>query len=405
MLRSVPEQPKFRFDSTRGLAEVLCHALISDTGLNQNLEHTAPAVAGALGASRLCLVDFNEHTERFNLLFFAGYPSDARHALQRRMADMELERAQREHTPYFSGSSPRFLVIPCVIRDILEAALVVEWDIGPELSDQHREAAELASRFFGLFMSSTRLEVNRDRMLDTYDLHRARQIQLKFLPEEMPQWNGCELLGVNRASKVVGGDYYDYFRTAGDELRCILADACGHGMAAALIMSNFRGLLQSELVRRRDPAELFELLNGRIYTDDELVQYLTGVLLCYSPATRRLEYVNAGHFDPLVIDAAGEIRSLPGGGPPLGMFRTATYPLGTCSLHSGDLVVLFSDGLVDIRNSVGEYLGVETLSGILARNRNDPLSEIAAAVMDQARDFSGGAEPEDDVTLFLLRVT
>ncbi len=404
-LMSEPEPVGFRYPESRRLAERMCHALVADSGLNQFLDRVAPEVARCFGGSRLCLVDYNEYTDRFILLYFLGYPADARHLLQRRMDAMDLRRALREREPYESRFSPQLLAVPCAFHDDLEAVLVIERPESSGLSAPQQEAARLVSKYFGLFMSSTRLEVNRERLLDTDDLHRARQIQLRFLPGEIPQWKGCEVYGVNQASKVVGGDYYDYFETPGGRLNFILADACGHGMAAALIMSNFRGLLQFEVNRRPDPAVLFERLNAKIHTGDDLIQYLTAVLLCYDRESRRLEYVNAGHFDPMVIEASGGIRSLPGGGPPLGMFRSSTYPLGTCSLHVGDLLVLFSDGLVDIRSPGGDYLGVEGLTAVVQRSRSFSLPEIAERVMEYAREFAEGTEFEDDVTLFLLRVT
>jgi sigma-B regulation protein RsbU (phosphoserine phosphatase) len=395
----------FRYEESRRLAERMCHALVTDSGLNAFLEQTAHDVARCFGSSRLCLVDYNEHTDRFVLLYFLGYPADARHLLQRRMDTMELRRALREREPYQSRTNPHFLAIPCSFHEDLESVVVVERETPGSLSGPQQEAARLVSRYFGLFMSSTRLEVNRDRLLDSQDLHRARQIQLRFLPGELPHWPGCEVYGLNQASQVVGGDYYDYFEAPAGILDFILADACGHGMAAALIMSNFRGLLQAEVGRRPDPAALFELLNAKIHTGDDLIQYLTAVLLCYERESRRLEYANAGHFDPLVIDAQGGLRSLPGGGPPLGMFRNSTYPLGVCILHPGDLLVLFSDGLVDAPTPGGDYLGVEGLSEILREFRNFSLPEMASRVMERVREFTGGIELEDDVTLFLLRVT
>ncbi|GAB4113679.1 MAG: hypothetical protein Kow001_15200 [Acidobacteriota bacterium] len=394
----------FLYEESRCLAEHLCHALVTDSGLNGFLEQTAPEVARCFGASRLCLVDYNEYTDRFVLLYFMGYPADARHALQRRMDAMELRRALREREPYQSRTHPPFLVIPCRFQKDLESVVVIERDAPGGLSGPQQEAARLVSRYFGLFMSSTRLDINRDRLLDTQDLHRARQIQLRFLPGELPRWPGCEVYGLNQPSQVVGGDYYDYFEAPGGTLNFILADACGHGMAAALIMSNFRGLLQAEVGRRPDPTTLFELLNAKIHTGDDLIQYLTAVLLCYEQKSRRLEYVNAGHFDPLVIDAQGGLRSLPGGGPPLGMFRRSIYPLGACTLHPGDLLVLFSDGLVDAPSPGGDYLGVEGLSEILRAFRNLTLPDMASQVMERVREFTGGIELEDDVTLFLLRV-
>jgi serine phosphatase RsbU (regulator of sigma subunit) len=175
-------------------------------------------------------------------------------------------------------------------------------------------------------------------------------------------------------------------------------------MAAALTMSNFRGLLQAEILRPRDLPELFEHLNSMLHLDDELIQYLTGVLLSLEEASGRLEYVNAGHYEPIVIGLDGTVRTLPGGGPPLGMFKTAKYPVGQVYLHPGDLVALFTDGLVDTQNSAQEYFGVEGILANLKESRNGSLEGVANRLLKRARDFSGVNEFEDDVTIFLLRL-
>jgi sigma-B regulation protein RsbU (phosphoserine phosphatase) len=276
---------------------------------------------------------------------------------------------------------------------------------GPvEITPQLRDCALVISRFLGLFMSSARLEVNKGQQFDLHDLYRARQIQLNFLPKELPRTHRCEVYGLNTSSKLVGGDYFDYFESEQDTIRCILADACGHGMAAALTMSNFRGLLQSEILRHRDIPELFERLNSMLHFDDELIQYLTGVFFSLEEQSGRLEYVNAGHYEPIVFGSDGQIRTLPGGGPPLGMFKSSKYPVGQVYLHSGDLVALFTDGLVDIQSPDEQYFGVEGIVSNLLESRNGTLEEAAGQLLGRARAFSGSNDFEDDVTVFLLRV-
>jgi sigma-B regulation protein RsbU (phosphoserine phosphatase) len=175
-------------------------------------------------------------------------------------------------------------------------------------------------------------------------------------------------------------------------------------MAAALIMSNFRGLIQSEIMRRQDYSALFNSLNEMVHFDEELIQYLTGVFLHFDDSTKRLLYLNAGHYEPIVFNRSS-CRSLPGAGPPLGMFKSSQYPVGQTDLQSGDLVALFTDGLVDIQNRSEEYFGTEGIRQAIQRNLEGiSLEEIADRVLKAAQSFSEGAKIEDDLTLFLLRV-
>jgi len=394
---------RFRFPSSQQLCLDLSYSLIHHQSLNEYMEKVLPLIGNLLGADRFCLVDYYENTRHFDLVFFGGYPPDYRFALQRRLQEMEIEKALSTRDPFYSSVNPNFLCIPFYFRDILEAVLVLEGNGSIRLDEEKREAAQIISRFLGLFMSSTRLDVNRRYLVDQNDLRRAREIQLNFLPKQHPKTQFLEAFGFNSSSNVVGGDYFDYFQAREDSIQCILADACGHGMAAALIMSNFRGLIQSEILRRSDFSVLFNSLNEMVYFDEELIQYLTGVFLHFDDRSKKMLYLNAGHYEPLIFGEKG-FRTLPGSGPPLGMFKSSNYPVGEAELESGDLVALYTDGLADIRNSEDEYFGTEGIIEILSRYRERPLEEITKRVLDAARSFSGNCEFEDDLTLFLLRV-
>jgi hypothetical protein len=394
-----PQNPE-----TVELSGFLTYLLTQTTSLNSYMGTILPVLGGIFGTQRISLVDYYENTDHFDLLFFDGYPSNARHSLQRRLTEMEVRRALEETRPFHSDRNPNFLIIPCYFRDILEALIACEGDFPIELTPARQECALLISRFLGLFMSSVRLEVNRAQVVDSQDLQRARQIQLNFLPKHPPRTHRCEVYGVNQSSNLVGGDYFDYFDEEENVVQCILADACGHGMAAALIMSNFRGLLRSEVLRRQGLEGLFSSLNDMIHFDDDLIQYLTCVFLQVEEPTGRLDYLNAGHYEPVVISADGDVRTLPGGGPPLGMFKSSRYPVGQAQLHSGDLVALYTDGLLDVQNRRDEYFGEDRVIESLKRNRGLQLDEITRRVMEEASDFADGRNFEDDITVFVLRL-
>lgn len=394
-----------RFESKEAalLSQALVRELVLRPALNEFMERALPLVGDVFGAAKVILIDYREHFDRFDVLYFEGYPSDALYSLGRRLGEMEVRTALSSRQPYHSSKNPGLLAIPLYFRDILEAILVLEASDPIELTAARRESAQVASRFIGVVMSSTRLAVNREQLVDRNDLHRARQIQLSFLPKRHPSSDRCEVFGCNTSSASVGGDYYDFFRPRDGSLQCILADACGHGMAAALIMSNFRGLLQSEMMRRGDYADLFVALNESVHFDEDFIQYLTSVFLDFDEENRLLRYLNAGHYDPIVIGEDGRHRTLPGGGPPLGMFRGSKYPRGEAHLNSGDIVTLFTDGLIDIHDGNGRYFGEEGVIETVREHRAKDLATIAEEVLARARAFAAGNAVEDDVTLFLMR--
>ncbi len=391
---------------SRHLCIAFTRSLLESANLAESMEMILPGVGRVFRTPKVILIDYREHTDHFVLLHYEGYAEpNAHYSLQRRMPKMELRRALDVRRPYSSSLDSRFLCIPLYFRDILEAVLILESESSIELDDIRVECSRVISANLGLLMSSTRLKVNQDHLVDVNDLKQARQIQLSFLPGPQPESEFCEVFGYNRSSALVGGDYFDYFCTRRGSIQGVLADACGHGMSAALIASTFRGLLHAEMGRRRDDFDgLFDAINSSVHAGDEFIRYLTSVFFDYREESRTFRYLNAGHYDPLVFARDGDVRRLPGGGPPLGMFKTSVYSLGQARLFKDDLIVLFSDGLIDIQDSAGGYFGVDGLVEALQGHRDRSLSEICKAVLQQAAEKSERQGIDDDVTLFLMRV-
>src|SRR5262249_46917051 len=213
--------------------------------------------------------------------------------------------------------------LPLYFASTLEALIVFESDSPMEFTPARQQIARVVSKFVGLLMSSSRLGINKAAMVDLNDLQRARQIQLTYLPSDNLETDRFEVYGYNRSSSLVGGDYFDYFRTREDSIQCVLADASGHGLSAALIMSTFRGLLHAGMAESFDCAGLFTMLNRAVHSGSNVGPYLPGVLLDFDVRRSRLKYTNACHFDPVVIRKCGAVERLPVGGPPLGMFKNS----------------------------------------------------------------------------------
>lgn len=381
----------------------LVKTLTASEGLNEFFENSIPYLAESFGANRAILIDFRENTGRFNLLHFIGYNQQGRFELQRRVHEMDVPRALSEKSAYFSDGNSRLLYLPLYFLSTLEAVVVFEADSPIELNAERLEIGKIASKFIGLLMSSSRLSINQTGLVDFNDLQRARQIQLTYLPADNLETERYEVYGYNQSSALVGGDYFDYFRVRDNSIQCVLADASGHGLSAALIMSTFRALLHAEIEEWDDGAGLFKALNHRVHSRSNVVQYLTGVFLDFDERHDRLRYTNAGHFDPALIRSDGQIDRLGGGGPPLGMFGNSTYPALDAPVRSGDLLVLFTDGFTDLRNATDELFGEERILKFVREHRTRPLKEIASVLLNEGLSFSVSPQPEDDLTLFLVR--
>jgi sigma-B regulation protein RsbU (phosphoserine phosphatase) len=201
----------------------------------------------------------------------------------------------------------------------------------------------------------------------------------------------------------VGGDYFDYF-VGDDGIQGVVADACGHGMGAALIMSTFRGLLHAEVPCRDGIAAAFSRVNQRLYRDAERLQYLTGVFFDFHPATGELHYLNAGHFDPVLMRPDGSVSRLQGGGPPLGMFADARYSAATVRADPGNLLILFTDGLVELADPSGAFFEVDRILETIHAVRDHSLPEISSTVIAAATHFRERDDLADDLTLVMMRL-
>ena len=373
--------------------------------MNDFLHRLLQVVGRETSVPRLALFDYDELSDTFDLLYFCGYPAHSRSDLRRAIRSMDTRRALQQREPYAVGDSETKLLVPLYFQETLEALLLLERPSEPLVQDGRlAPLLPLVSRFLGLFLSSLRLPVNqRRRVLAARDLEKAREIQLSYLPVEYPTTDRYEIFGYNQSAALVGGDYFDYFSDRVGSIQCVVADACGHGLSAALIMSTFRGLLHSEVRREGDLPTLFTRLNEQVFCGAGQIQYLTGVFLDYDEERTELKYSNAGHFEPLLVHADGSFSSLDGGGLPLGMFQHSAYEVRSRRVQPGDLLVLFTDGLAELRNGADEFFGVEGILEAATPCRHLSLRDVAAKVLEAAARFSSDPHPDDDLTLFLMR--
>ena len=386
------------------LAPALTAALLAGEGMTDCLHRFLEAIGSALDAPRLALYDYDEHADAFDLLYFLGHADEARTALHRRVFTPGLRDAIRHRDAFRLDEDGRALAVPLYFQHTLEAVLVLERDTPWGPLEEHQQAAHLVSRFLGLFMSSRRLPVNvRQEAAAADDVARAREVQRAYLPNPSLDTERFELFGHNRSSTFVGGDYFDYFQTREGCVQGIVADACGHGMGAALIMSTFRGLLHADVPCGDGIAPGFGRVNRRLYRDTERLQYLTGVFFDFQEPTGELRYLNAGHFDPVLMHQDGTVSRLQGGGPPLGMLPEARYAAHTTQTTPGDLLILFTDGLVELVAPSGEFFEVERILATIQPVRHRPLRDISTEVIAAATAFRERDDLADDLTLFLMR--
>jgi sigma-B regulation protein RsbU (phosphoserine phosphatase) len=239
------------------------------------------------------------------------------------------------------------------------------------------------------------------------EMRLARGIQERLLPRGVPSVEGLDLAVCARPNRVVAGDYHDFVALPGGSLVVAVADVAGKGAPAALLMANVQAavrLLAPDL-DGPDPSGVLAAATGRL---NRVIAGNTapGVFVTLAWAVwdgRRLVYCNAGHPPPRVARADGTVEALEAGGPLLGVINDAVYSAGAVTLDSGDVAVLYSDGLSEARRGDEEF-GDRRLDEVLAEKRGGTALEILDGLCDEAADFGGGP-PGDDLTVLVLKVT
>src|SRR4051794_7966845 len=179
------------------------------------------------------------------------------------------------------------------------------------------------------------------------ELEIARDVQEHLFPQRLPPVPGLDYCGHCRPAREVGGDYYDFLELPDGTLGIAIGDVSGKGVGAALMMASLEASLRALASVVRDPAELMGRVNLLVCQASSASRFATLFYAEYHPETRRLSYVNAGHNPPIVIRYSGgicRVLRLETGGTVIGLLP-APYERGEFLLETGDLVVLFTDGI------------------------------------------------------------
>ena len=243
-------------------------------------------------------------------------------------------------------------------------------------------------------------EVRDKRRIDS-EFMVARQVMEDLIPRTIPTLQGFDIAGVNEASFEVGGDYYEFIPLPDNRWGIIIADVVGKGIGAALLVSAIRASLYALVDRELAARAVMRRANRFFYDSVEDSRYVTLVYAVLDVPSRRMIYVNAGHPPPVVLREGGEVEALESGGVPLGMFETPRYFEGFARLEEGDLMVLYTDGIVESSNAHDEHYGHDRLMSTLGSVRTQSSEAICRHVMDDVRSFSFGSQ--DDRTLLVLK--
>ncbi len=236
------------------------------------------------------------------------------------------------------------------------------------------------------------------------ELNIAREIQKGLLPRLLPDIPGLDIAALNISSKQVGGDYYDVVVLENGNCVIAIGDVSGKGTPASLLMANVQATIRTLVQFDLPLSEMTSRVNRLICENTGSDKFITFCWGIFDPRTRTFRYVNAGHNHPFVLRANGSIERLTEGGIILGVTKEAApYNEGNVQLSTGDVVVMFTDGVSEAMNVDGvdytEERVEEFLLNIGLRDAQGVLDEI----QNEIARYTSGAPQSDDITLVVMK--
>jgi len=236
------------------------------------------------------------------------------------------------------------------------------------------------------------------------ELEIARNVQHFLFPKNLPKTDTLNMESFYLPHHTIGGDYYDYIKIDDDRFLICIADVSGKGMPAAIIMSNFQASLNTLIRKTTDLEEIIEELNFQIIKNANGEHFITFFVAIYDYNTRKMEYVNAGHNPPVLIEN-DKIHSLEKGSTILGSF----YPIpflekGSIEELSDFFYFSYTDGLTETFNVSNEPFGMDRLQDFLKQSYQSDLKELLQSLLDQINLFKGPKNYDDDITILTCRV-
>lgn len=232
------------------------------------------------------------------------------------------------------------------------------------------------------------------------------RIQRNILPPGKPRHLHLDMSAMSVMAKTTGGDFYDYHvHTENGDVSFLVADVSGKSLPAALFMAVSSSILRTIIRQEIEPTRVLASANELLFEESQSGMFVTVFLCRYDPAAGKLKYASAGHNEMLLVHSDGSMDVLSGKGSPLGVLPPfkQKYIGGNVSVRAGDLLVLFTDGVVEAVNSAGDEFGMDRLTDILKASLDKNPDEIVQLVYRKVIEFSGSELQYDDFTMLVTR--
>lgn len=296
------------------------------------------------------------------------------------------------------------LCVPLIVKGEMTGYLAVFNKKEGEFSNEDRRLLSIIGSQSAQIIENARLLEEEKRLISLQEeLSMASEIQRKLLPDAPPDIPGYQLFATNIPAKSVGGDYYDFVPITDDRLAFCIGDITGKGMPAAMLMANLQATFRSQVLVNDDCSVCITRTNKLLYRSTESTKFATMIYGALDPKTGEVKYTNGGHDCPILFKKNQDPIQLESTGLILGIFEDSEYTQQSVQLNTGDLLLLFSDGISEAMNSDLEMYGTNRLQELVQNNHTKSTSEIGSLILDDIREHVDGNTQSDDITLMLIK--
>lgn len=396
---------KQRLKSERKL---LSHLILETKDLRAMLTMVAEHIEQTLESRAVAIFARPPRAHSFSVMVRAGEFNEALeelrfepdHHLLKLISAPDEARAAYNNNEEQSANDPsrNTLIVPIKVKNDL-AGLIC---LGAKATGEAYDEEDM--RFLDAIVEQVELGISNLRFRgQEQELEEARDIQQLLLPKTIPQVSGSEISTAWRPARIVSGDYFDVLKLDERRVALCIADVSGKGMPAALLMSNAQAAIKAFASADVEPARMCEKVNRVVSSNIAEDRFITFFYCLFDSESRKLVYSNAGHNAPILARADGSAFRLEEGGSVLGPFPDWTFAQAEVELKPGDRVLLYTDGITEIRDSSGEEFSEDRLINLLIENRELDAASLQTAVMANVSEFSGG-DFQDDATLIVLAI-
>jgi phosphoserine phosphatase RsbU/P len=297
------------------------------------------------------------------------------------------------------------LCVPLIHKGAVIGVLDLEHTRRNYFTEDHKRTMTTLAAQLAIAIENARLyeRIARQEARLEHELDMAREIQLRLLPQGVPNLRGAEAAARFAPARTISGDMYEFLQYSGDSTGIMIGDVSGKGAPAALYAALVAGILRSAADSEPSPAEMLSLVNTALTERPISAQYISIIYAVWDGAQGTLRIANSGLPRPIYVQN-GRTEIVQATGLPLGPFEDATFDELEIHVAPGDVFVFFSDGISDAANPAMENFGRKRIEEIVAENSERSAKQIADAIFKGVREFAEGCDPFDDETVVVLKV-